>query len=71
MNTIENIGHTVREMRKAQGLRQDELAAVANVGLRFLGELEGGKPTVRLDKVLDVLDALGIEIVLKGQGEGP
>lgn len=60
--TIENIGGVVRQARLAQGLRQDQLAAAAGVGVRFLVELERGKPTVRLDKVLAVLDALGCRL---------
>ncbi|WP_369061863.1 hypothetical protein ABOZ73_07025 [Caulobacter sp. 73W] len=46
------------------GLRQDELAAVANVGLRFLVELENGKATAQLGKALDVLAAVGLEVRL-------
>lgn len=60
--TIEEIGATVRQARLAQSLRQDQLAAAAGVGLRFLVELERGKPTVRLDKVLAVLRALGCRL---------
>jgi HTH-type transcriptional regulator / antitoxin HipB len=60
--TVEEIGVVVRQARLAQGLRQDQVAAAANVGLRFLVELERGKPTVRLAKVLAVLDALGCRL---------
>ena len=60
--TVEEIGAVVRQARLAQGLRQDQLAAAAGVGLRFLVELERGKPTVRLGKVLAVLDALGCRL---------
>lgn len=60
--TIEEIGAFVRQARLAQGLRQDQLAAAAGVGVRFLVELERGKRTVRLDKVLAVLSALGCRI---------
>ena len=60
--TIDEIGTIVRQARLAQGLRQDQLAAAAGVGLRFLVELERGKPTVRLDKVLAVLSALGCRL---------
>ena len=56
------IGAIVRQERIAQGLRQDQLAAVAGVGLRFLIELEGGKATVQLAKVLHVLAALGCQV---------
>ena len=60
--TVEEIGDLVRKARLAQGLRQDQLAAAAGVGLRFLVELERGKPTVRLAKVLAVLNALGCRL---------
>lgn len=60
--TIEEIGGVVRQARLVQGLRQDQLAAAAGVGVRFLVELERGKPTVRLSKVLAVLDALGCRL---------
>jgi len=55
--TVEDIGAGVRQARLAQGLRQDQLAVVAGVGVRFLADLERGKPTVRLAKVLAVPDA--------------
>ena len=64
MMTSTDIGTTIRAARKAQGLRQDELAAAANVGVRFLIELEGGKETAQLGKTLAVLAALGIEVSL-------
>ena len=53
------IGRLVRDVRREQGLRQDQLAATAGVGVRFLVELEHGKRTAQLGKVLAVLDALG------------
>ena len=64
MITTQHIGSVVREARKAQGLRQEELAAVANVGRRFLSELESGKPGAQLGKVVDVLNALGLDMTL-------
>jgi y4mF family transcriptional regulator len=57
--TCQEIGAIVRTARKAQGLRQDELAGAAGVGLRFIVELEAGKRTVQLGKALQVLEALG------------
>lgn len=63
MNSTD-IGATIRAARKAQDLRQDELAAAANVGVRFLIELEAGKETAQLGKTLAVLAALGINISL-------
>jgi y4mF family transcriptional regulator len=54
-----------------QGLRQDQLAAAAGVGVRFLVELEHGKPTVRMGKVLAVLDALGYRLQVTPPPEPP
>ena len=57
--TPAEIGEIVRSTRKAAGLRQDELAGAAGVGLRFIVDLEAGKPTAQIGKVLQVLQALG------------
>lgn len=48
------------------GLTQPELALAAGVGVRFIVDLEGGKPTVRLEQVLRVIDALGGSLALTG-----
>jgi len=48
------------------GLTQPNLALSAGVGLRFIVDLEGGKPTVRLEQVLRVIDALGGTLMLTG-----
>lgn len=56
------IGDAIRHARKGMGLRQDELAAAAGVGLRFLVELERGKPTVQLGRTLAVLAAVGLDL---------
>ena len=57
--TPAEIGEIVRSTRKAAGLRQDELAGAAGVGLRFIVDLEAGKPTAQIGKALQVLHALG------------
>jgi y4mF family transcriptional regulator len=60
----QELGRIVREQRKALDLTQGELALHAGVGLAFLYELEHGKPTVRFDKVIAVLQALGLSVSL-------
>lgn len=62
--TPSDLGVLIRRVRKAQGLRQDQLAGVAGVGLRFIVDLEAGKPTIQLGKVLKVLETLGCEIFI-------
>ena len=55
----------IKELRKRSSLTQVEFAKRVGVGLRFVRDLEQGKPSVRLDKVNQVLKFLGhhLEIV--------
>ena len=62
---MSEIAEVVRSERKRQGATQIELAQMANVGVRFLRDVEDGKPTVQLDKLLRVLTTLGITLELK------
>ncbi len=55
----------IKELRKKNGLTQVEFAKRVGVGLRFLRELEQGKSTVRMDKLIQVLDFLGYHLELK------
>jgi y4mF family transcriptional regulator len=57
-----SLGLLVRRERKAQKLKQSELAAVSGVGVRFIVDLEAGKPTLQLGKVLQVITTLGCEV---------
>lgn len=52
----------VKEKRNNAKLTQPELAEKAGVGLRFIRDLEQGKPTLRLDKVNQVLQLFGHEM---------
>ena len=64
---VEDIGRLVRESRKVQGATQAEFASLCGVGVRFVSELENGKPTVELGKVLTVLQCLGLELSLQSR----
>ena len=67
--TPADLGSIVRATRKAQHLRQDELAGAAGVGLRFIVDLEAGKPTAQIGKSLQVLHALGCSIEITPPAE--
>ena len=58
----ENFGQLVRQKRKSDGLTLEEAAALCNVSYAFLSALENGKETVRLNKVLQVINCLGIKL---------
>ena len=62
IKTAKDIGNLVKNSRKAQRLTQAKLAQLCNVGVRFIVELEGGKPTCQLEKTLKVLNNLGVKI---------
>lgn len=57
------IAEFVRTRRRAAGLTQEEFAVRSGLGLRFVRELEQGKPTVRMDKVNIALAMFGMEAV--------
>jgi len=60
--TVSDIGATIRNKRKDDGLTLADAAALCGVGYRFMSDLENGKSTVQLGKVLQVLNALGVDI---------
>jgi HTH-type transcriptional regulator / antitoxin HipB len=60
--TPHRIGQIIKAYRLEQKLTQAELAHLSGTGLRFIVELERGKPTVQLGKMLQVFGALGLEI---------
>ena len=62
----QQLGTALRSARKHLKLTQPELALAAGVGVRFIVDLEAGKPTLRLETVLRVIEALGGKITLEG-----
>ena len=57
-----SLSNDIKDMRRSAGISQVELSERAGVGLRFVRDLEQGKPTVRLDKVNQVLAIFGCEM---------
>ena len=62
----QKLGDVLRVARKRLKLTQPQLALASGVGVRFIVDLEAGKPTVRLETVMRVIDALGGVINLDG-----
>ena len=57
VTTQKDIGRLIRAMRKESGITQKQAAGMSNVGVRFFSELENGKPTLEIAKVMKVLEA--------------
>lgn len=70
LGTPEEVGRFLRAVRRATGLTQIEAAGLCNVGVRFVNELEHGKSTAALGKVMQVLRGYGIRLhALRRRGE--
>ncbi len=65
IRSSQELGAVIREQRKRLALKQLDIAGLGNTGNRFIVDLENGKPTVQLQKVLDVMDLLGLEVVVR------
>lgn len=63
-----DIGKVIRARRKADGLTQLDAAALCGVGARFLGELERGKETAQIGKVLRIVQGMGLELQIVSKG---
>jgi y4mF family transcriptional regulator len=59
------LGSVIRQRRKALGLRQDAVAMAAGVGVMFVSSIERGKPSAEIERVLAVLNAVGIDVFVK------
>lgn len=68
--TSKRIGQRVREARRRQGIDQAKLALIANVAVRSIHRVENGEPTVRLDVVVRILGALGLELEVHRRSGG-
>ena len=66
IDTPAALGLAARTARKRLGLTQPQLALAAGVGVRFIVDLEAGKPTLRLENILRVLHSLGGSLAVHG-----
>ncbi|MGE4268194.1 MAG: type II toxin-antitoxin system Y4mF family antitoxin [Deferribacterales bacterium] len=64
ISDIVEIGQLLRQKREEQGLNQKEFAEAAGVGNRIVSEVERGKPTAQIDKVLKLLKYAGLTVYI-------
>ncbi|MBF0197413.1 MAG: helix-turn-helix transcriptional regulator [Planctomycetes bacterium] len=69
ISSSQELGQAIRLRRKSLHVTQKDLALTAGTGLRFIIDLERGKPTCHIQKALSVVQALGVKINLSGVGD--
>ena len=65
-----DLGAIARAQRLRLELKQVDLAGLGNTGNRFIVDLERGKPTLQLQMAMDLLDLLGLELVVQPKSAG-
>ena len=65
VHTVEDAGLVIRAMRKHSNVRIDDFALTAKVSKQFMTDVENGKPSVQMGRVLALLKGLGVRVVLE------
>jgi y4mF family transcriptional regulator len=63
----EKLGQIIKNQRKSLGLTQTEVALSCGVGIRFISDLENGKPSCQIEKALLVIESIGLKLYINGQ----
>lgn len=69
--STKELGQFIREYRKSKNLTIEAVSGLANVSQRFLSELERGKETAEIGKVLKVLQTLGLDVSIQTRTSTP
>ena len=67
ISTVGDLGKIVLNARKEQCLTQVDIAGLAHTGNRFVVDLEKGKSTIQMQKALDILALLGLELIVRNK----
>jgi y4mF family transcriptional regulator len=69
ISTVADIGKLVRHKRKQLGVLQEDAAGLSGVGTKFLSQLENGKETAEIGRVLQVLKSMGLDVYIYSRSE--
>jgi len=69
VSTVADIGKLVRHKRKQLGVLQEDAAGLSGVGTKFLSQLENGKETAEIGRVLQVLKSMGLDVYIYPRSE--
>jgi y4mF family transcriptional regulator len=65
IRSTEELGAVLKVRRKKQKMTQSDLAALAGTGVRYIVDLENGKPTARIGPALKLIEWLGLEVAIR------
>lgn len=65
IQSTEELGNFIREFRKNKQLSLEKVSGISKLGMRFISELERGKETAEVGKVLEVIKILGLELIVQ------
>lgn len=68
VTSVKELAALIRSERRRQGITQADLAGLSGVGVTFLSQLENGKESAEVGKVLNVLTMLGIDLTAEPRG---
>ena len=68
IKTSHELGTLIREFRKSHQFPLEKVSGLANVSMRFLSELERGKETAQIGKILTTLNTLGLDVFILPRG---
>ena len=68
ISNASELGKLIRTFRKSQRFTLEKISGLTNVSMRFLSEVERGKETAELGKVLATLNTLGLEVFILPRG---
>jgi len=68
ITSTQELGQAIRKRRRELGYTQTELADFSGCGLTFISALERGKKTAELEKALQVVNVLGIDLLFEVRG---
>jgi len=69
ISSAQELGQWIRARRVAAAIRIDDAAALSNVSVQLLSDLENGNRSVGIDKVFAVINCLGLDLFVKQRGE--
>ncbi len=68
VTSVEDLGSRIRTKRKQLGFTLEQVSGLSGASIRFLSELERGKQTIEIGKALNIVNCLGLELVVLPKG---